>query len=174
MFQKAKVAASIATLGPFPVVLTDVVWDEFVEGPKRNGANATTIADAAAIATAVAGKATDLFAGTPEAEAFAKLCLPPMTEHVGELSLIAYATVHADVTAVLLDRKALHRGVEELRGRVLSLHSFLEALETNHRFPRAISAAVSTTLARQQHFRPHHLAVATAAAGQNVAPAANA
>lgn len=151
--QQAGMASEFGRLGRLPVVITDTVWDEFVERPKNSGANPSSVAEAGALALALAGAPTTLLAGTPEAEAFARLIKAPITEHEGELSVIAYAVTHPDHTAVLLDRKALHRGVEELRGRVLSLHGFLDVILKHHALPRAAGDAVSATLLKRQGFR---------------------
>ncbi len=80
----------------------------------------------------IAGTPVDLDPGTPEADAFARLHSRSGAEDAGEHSVISYAFVHQEVTAVLFDRRALFRGVEELRGRVLSLHGFLHVLRTQH------------------------------------------
>lgn len=42
--------------------------------------------------------------------------------------MIAYCHHNSDVIAVLQDKGALRRGVEEIRTRILSFHGFLEVL----------------------------------------------
>ncbi len=107
--------------GPLPVVVTDVVWSELV-------APGDTLARAQKYAGAIAGGVTPLLPDTPEAETFLALQQPPKTEGPGEHSVIAYCHHHADVIAVLQDKGALRRGVEEIRSRILSFHGFLEEL----------------------------------------------
>lgn len=118
--QKAGFADQVAALGRLPVVITDVVWSELTVSAQLAGAKAATVAQAHKLLSAIAGAATVLQPQSPEAESFADLQLPPETEGIGEHSVIAYALHHSNDVAVLLDRRALHRGVEELRGRVIS------------------------------------------------------
>ena len=68
---------------------------------------------------AIAGSPTVIEPMSPEAAALAKLSAPPVKEDPGELSVIAYAYHHPDTIAVLHDRAAVFRGIEELRGRTL-------------------------------------------------------
>ncbi len=81
---------------------------------------------------AIAGSPMTMTPESPEARTLIQLQLPPPTEGLGEHSVIAYAYHHGDVTAVLNDRRALHRSIEELRGRVVSWHGFLEVLCARH------------------------------------------
>ena len=81
---------------------------------------------------AIAGAPMVLMPQSPEARTLVQLQLPPPTEGLGEHSVIAYAFHHADVTVVLNDRRALHRCIEELRGRVVSWHGFLDVLRSGH------------------------------------------
>lgn len=153
--QRAGVAPAVAALGPLPVVLTDQVWHEFVVAPQSAGASAMTVAEAKTLAQTMAGHPTVILSGSPEAAMLAALLRPPVTEDAGELSVIAYAACHDDAVAVLFDRKALHRGVEELRGRVRSVHGFLEVLE-RHGLSRASSDLVSQRLRTQYAFKEPH------------------
>jgi hypothetical protein len=153
--QRAGIASAVVALGPLPVVLTDLIWHEFVVAPQSAGASPRTVAEARTLAQTMVGQATVILSGSPEAAILAALLRPPVTEDSGELSVIAYAACHDDAIAVLFDRKALHRGVEELRGRVLSVHGFLEVLE-RHGLSRANSDLVSQRLRRQYAFREPH------------------
>jgi hypothetical protein len=126
--QRAGFAPQVTALGELPVTITDVVWDELTVGAKAKGAKQATVDEADAMLKAIAGAPTVLQPESPEAGTLVDLQRPPETEGVGEHSVIAYALHHPDDTAVLLDRRALHRGVEELRGRVISFHGFLDVL----------------------------------------------
>lgn len=151
--QRAGIAPELIKLGRLPVILTDIVWDEFVEGPKRSGANQATIKQAEELAVAIAGSETAIMSGSAEASALARLTTPPMTEDLGELSIIAYASVHTADVAVLLDRKALHRAVEELGPRVISMYGFLKMLEA-HGLARSCTNIVSQRLLKNFGFKP--------------------
>lgn len=63
----------------------------------------------------------------------------------GELSIIAYAFHHEDVIPVMLDRSGMHRAVEELRGRILSIHGFLGHLRSAH----GLDAGAATTISQE-------------------------
>lgn len=54
----------------------------------------------------------------------------PKTEGPGEHSVIAYCHHHPEAIAVLRDKAAVRRGIEELRGRVLSFHGLVGELVT--------------------------------------------
>lgn len=126
--QKSGHAHSIAGLGPLPVVITDMVWSELTVGATLNGAQMSTVSDAESMLKAIAHAPSILSPESLEAETFADLQRPPETEGVGEHSVIAYTLHNPNDVAVLLDRKAMYRGVEELRGRVLSFFGFLDVL----------------------------------------------
>ncbi len=128
--QRAGFAPRVTALGALPVVITDVVWDELTVGARNNGARQATVDEVDAMLKAIAGAPTVLQPESPEAGTLVDLQRPPETEGVGEHSVIAYALHHSGETAVLLDRRALHRGVEELRGRVISFHGFLDVLRS--------------------------------------------
>lgn len=57
--------------------------------------------------------------------------------------MIAYAYQHPETTAVLQDRAAVFRGVEELQGRVLSIHGLLGRLRSDHGLPAADAQRIS-------------------------------
>ncbi len=106
---------------PLPVVVTDVVWDELhAPGDPHNRART--------FAQNIAGSVTELAPDSAEAETFLSLQATPKTEGPGEHSVIAYCYHHLDTIAVLQDKGALRRAIEELRGRILSFHGFLAAL----------------------------------------------
>jgi hypothetical protein len=140
--QKAGAAPEVAKLGALPVVITEFVWDEFVEGPRRNGARSQTVTEAENLVRAMAGQPTELLPQTPEIASYVDLQTPQPTEGHGESSIIAYAMHHPETVPILLDRLALYRGVENLRGSVLSLHGFLRVLE-QYGLPASISEAIS-------------------------------
>lgn len=140
--QRARFAARVAALGRLPIVVTDVVWDELTIGAKLKGARQETVEEAEALLRALAGAPTVLQPESAEAAILADLQRPPETEGAGEHSVIAHAYHHSDETAVLLDRRAMYRGVEELRGRVISFHGFLEYL-VNHGLGRADADQIS-------------------------------
>lgn len=148
--QQARQAPALTALGQLPVMLTDAVWDEVVTTPMESHPVAR-IEERREMLTAIAGGPTELLPETPEALDFARLASSGLGP--GERSLIAYALHHPDVTVVLLDRLALHRAIEELRGeRVLSLHGGLRALEP-HGLTRKIAQAISDSFCRSN--KPH-------------------
>lgn len=130
--QRAGHAVTLRELGALPVVITDTVWDELTVGASLAGAPERLVQEAEAMLKAIAGAPTVLVPQSLEAQTLVQLQLPPVTEGMGEHSVIAYACHHPDATAILHDRRALHRGIEELRGRVLSLHGFLDVLRREH------------------------------------------
>jgi hypothetical protein len=133
MVQRAGHAKTLTRLGRLPVVVTDTVWDELTIMAENTGkVRPETLVEMKELLVAIADAPTLLEPATPESDAYVRLHPGSDTENAGEHSLIAYATQHPDVTAVLFDRKALHRAVEELRGRVLSIHGFLDVLRTQH------------------------------------------
>lgn len=131
--QRAGHADTLVQLGRLPVVVTDTVWEELTIVAERTGkVRPSTIAEMRQMLDSIAGSPVSLEPATPEAEAFAHLHSHSGAEDAGEHSVISYAFVHKEVTAVLFDRRALFRGVEELRGRVLSIHGFLDVLRTHY------------------------------------------
>ncbi len=111
----------LAARGALPVVVTDVVWEEL-------GAPGDTEARTQTFAKAIAGDVMVFQADSAEAATLVALQQPPKAEGPGEHSVIAYCQHHPEVIAVLQDKAALRRGVEELRGRVLSFHGFVGEL----------------------------------------------
>lgn len=151
--QRSRLSARVAALGRLPVVVTDVVWDELTTGAKEKGARQDTVDEAEAMLTALAGVPSVLEPQSPEAATLADLQRPPATEGAGEHSVIARTYHHQGETAVLLDRRALHRGVEELRGRVISFHGFLEVL-IKHGLSREDAELISRSyLQKYPHLR---------------------
>jgi hypothetical protein len=125
-------------------VVTDTVWDELTVMAESTGkVRPETLVEMKELLVAIADAPTLLEPATPESNAYARLHLGSDTENAGEHSLIAYASEHLDVTAVLFDRKALHRAVEELRGRVLSIHGFLDVLRTQHGLSASDAESIS-------------------------------
>ena len=155
ILQRAGHAASVQRLGLLPVVITDIVWDELTERAAKSNARPETVRETEALLKAIAGAPTVLTEQGPESQTLVELQRPPETEGLGEHSVIAYAYHHPDVVAVLHDRRALHRAVEELQGRVLSLHGFLDVLRARHGLaPRAANEVSSWYCARHQPQRP--------------------
>jgi hypothetical protein len=150
--QRAGHAGTLQQLGLLPVIITDTVWDELTINAAQHGAPPKIVQQALAMLTAIAGAPTVLSPQSAEAQTFVQLQKPPATEGIGEHSVIAYAYHHPEVTAVLHDRKALHRGVEELRGRVLSFHGFLGLLRTGHGLPTQAANQISDWYCAQ--FKP--------------------
>ncbi|HVE85051.1 MAG TPA: hypothetical protein VND93_19505 [Myxococcales bacterium] len=147
--QRAGRCAAVAQLGQLPIIVTDVVWDELTVGALADGASPATVDEMQGLLEKIARMPTKIAPQSPEAETFGKLQAPPPTEDAGEHSVIAVTLHRPGTTAVLLDRRALRRGVEELRGRVLSLHGWLEAL-LQRGLPRADADAVSSHLCATQ------------------------
>jgi hypothetical protein len=73
----------------------------------------------------------------------------PRAEGAGEHSVIAYCHHHPDSIAVLLDKAALRRAVEELRGRVLSFHGVVGELAERGHVTWAEARTMSTKYRRQ-------------------------
>jgi hypothetical protein len=123
--RNADAASTLGTRGELPLLVTDVVWDELRAPGDAEARNEK-------YAQAIAGKATQINPESPEAATFLGLqAALPKPEGPGELSVIAYCHHHLDTTAVLMDKAALRRAVEELRGRVLSFQGFIGALMTD-------------------------------------------
>ena len=141
--QRAGHAGTFRQLGSLPVIITDTVWDELTINAAQNGASKKTVQEAENMLTAIAGARTVLSPQSAESQTLVQLQKSPATEGIGEHSVIAYTFHHPGVTAVLHDRKALHRGVEELRGRVLSFHRFLDVLRTWHGLPGPVASQLS-------------------------------
>jgi len=141
--QRSGSSSAIGELGPLPVVITDSVWDELTLNATANGAAPASVKVAENLLRAIAGGPTVLEAATPEAATLTRLHGEVGTEDIGEHSIMAYAVHHTDVTPVLIDRRATWRAVEEVRGRVLSLHGFLDVLRTQHRLDRKVASAIS-------------------------------
>ena len=123
----------VASCGRLPVVVTDIVWEEATTG-KNPHANS----ELEGLLRAVAGSPRALLPQSPEAATFAALQAPPKTEDPGEHSIIALAIHEPELVPVLLDKKALHRAVEELRRPLLSMHGFLDGLVTAGSLPREL------------------------------------
>lgn len=121
--EKAGDALRLGSRGPFPVILTDVVWDE-LEAPGDIEVRAQRFAKA------IAGDVITLEADSPEAATMVALQEAPKIEGPGEHSVIAYCHHHPEAIAVLQDKAAVRRSIEELRGRVLSFHGLVGELVT--------------------------------------------
>jgi hypothetical protein len=155
ILQRSGQLAAIQAFGALPWIITDEVWYEVTERAAANRASPATVAAMRSFLTAVAGAPTVIQPATPEARSLALLSTPPVKEDPGELSVIAYAMHHPDVTAVLHDRAAVFRGVEELHGRVLSIHGLLHQLANAHGLPRTDATKISDDYCRRyQPTRP--------------------
>lgn len=143
ILQRAEALASIQALGALPWVITDEVWYEVTDRAAAHGAYPATVDEMRKFMAAVAGSPTVITPMSPEAESLARLSAPPVREDPGELSVIAYSFHHPDVTAVLHDRAAVFRGIEELCGRVISIHGLLGRLRANHGLPLADAQRIS-------------------------------
>lgn len=147
--QRARQVEAVVALGTLPVIVTDIVWGELTTDTLAAGAKPETVAEMEGLLKTIAGKPHVLEPGSDVARTFAGLQAAPPSEGVGEHSVIAVAVHHPDHTAVLLDRRALYRGVEELKGRVLSLHGFLDHLLSKHGLPRGIAKAISDSYCKR-------------------------
>ncbi|HET7499916.1 MAG TPA: hypothetical protein VFK02_02905 [Kofleriaceae bacterium] len=132
ILQRAEGLASIAALTAPPWVITDEIWYEVTDNAAASGAYPSSVEEMREFLAAIAGSPTVIEPMSPEAAALAKLSAPPVKEDPGELSVIAYAYHHPDTIAVLHDRAAVFRGIEELRGRVISIHGLLGLLRADH------------------------------------------
>lgn len=143
ILQRAECLAPVQALGRLPWVITDEVWYELTDQAAARGAYPATADEMRRFLATVAGAPTVIVPMSPEAEALVRLSAPPVKEDPGELSVIAYAYQHPEATAVLHDRAAVFRGVEELRGRVLSIHGLLGRLSGEHGLPAADAQRIS-------------------------------
>lgn len=136
--QRLRFSDDLMRCGRLPVVVTDVVWEELVttKSPHVN-------AEMQALLDAVAGEPRALEPMSPEAGTFTKLQQPPKTEGPGEHSVIAVALHDPNVIPVLLDKKALHRAIEELRRPLLAMHGFLDVLITSGVLPKALGRSLA-------------------------------
>jgi len=132
----------LASRGALPVIVTDVVWDE-LEAP------GDTEVRAQKFARAIAGDVTALLADSPEAATLVTLQEAPKTEGPGEHSVIAYCHHHPETIAVLQDKAAVRRGIEELRGRVLSFHGLVGDLVGRGHVSWAEARTMATRYRRQ-------------------------
>ena len=143
VIQRAKECLAFQGCGMLPVIVTDVVWDELTADALAGGARQSTVDEMSAMLNAIAGKPTLVEPETPAAESFARLHPANATEDVGEHSVMALALHTPDCLAVLNDRRAVHRAVDELRGRVLSVHGFLGALRQAGKISDRLARSVS-------------------------------
>lgn len=143
MIQRSGFLAEVRALGRLPVIITDSVWDELTVNAGANGAWESSVKEAEALLQAIAGAPTVLEPETAEAATLVKLQGKFAAEHEGEHSIMAYAFHNADVLPVLLDLRATRRAVEELKGRVLSLHGFLDVLRTHHGLASEVAHSIS-------------------------------
>ncbi len=143
--EKAGSGLELGSRGTLPVIVTDVVWDE-LEAP------GDTEVRAQKFAKAIAGAITALVADSPEAATLVALQEAPKTEGPGEHSVIAYCHHHPEAIAVLQDKAAVRRGIEELRGRVLSFHGLVgELVDRGH-----VSWAEARTMATRYRRQYNH------------------
>ena len=145
LIQRAHLEERIAGLGRLPIVVTAIVWDELV-GPAADQRRVVALKK---MLEAIAGEPTDFEPETEEALAFAQLQLPPPTEGVGEHSVIAHAITHPATVAVLNDKRAVHRAVEELAGRVVSVHGFLAGLHRAEKLDVKLAREISDEYCRR-------------------------
>lgn len=124
-------------------MITEEVWYEVTERAAAHGAYPATVDEMRKFLVAVVGAPTAIAPMSQEAESLARLLAPPAKEDPGELSVIAYAFHHPEAIAVLHDRAAVFRGVEELRGRVISIHGLLGHLRSNHSLSLADAQRIS-------------------------------
>jgi hypothetical protein len=143
ILQRAEYLRPIQALGQLPWVITEEVWYEVTDRAAAHGAYPATVDEMQKFLVTVAGAPTIIAPMSPEAESLARLLAPPAREDPGELSVIAYSFHRPDVTAVLHDRAAVFRGVEELRGRVISIHGLLGRLRSDHGLPAADAQRIS-------------------------------
>lgn len=132
ILQRAGGLVAIQTFGALPWLITDTVWWEVTDGAAAAGAYPATVDEMRNFLVVVAGGETIIAPMTPEAETLAKLSAPPVKEDPGELSVIAMTLHRKDAFAVLHDKAGVFRGVEELSGRVISIHGLLSKLRDDH------------------------------------------
>ncbi len=137
---------AIAALGRLPLVITGSVWDEFCD----LGGDPDLLRRDREMLEAIAGERVDIEPQTPEAEAFAMLMASTPAIHEGEASIIALAFRDSGITPVLIDRRAIWRAVEELRGRVIAVHAFLDVLRSDHGLAPAVAGRLASAYRRRQ------------------------
>lgn len=137
--ESARMREEISATGPWPIVVTDVVWSELVDDcPRAHVDGMKKVLSALAVAP------TELHTETAESHALgALLQVPTQKEGAGELSVIAYTLCHPEAIAVLKDRRAVVRAVEEMRERILSFHGMLDWLVREGCLPSSIAQRLS-------------------------------
>jgi hypothetical protein len=137
--QRLRFVDEFVKCGPLPVIVTDVVWEELVT-TKFAHVNA----EMQRLLGAVAGAPTSIEPMSSEASTFASLQQPPKTEGPGEHSIISLTMHNPDVVPVLIDKKALHRAIEELRRPLLAMHGFLDALMKTGTIPKHLGTELAS------------------------------
>lgn len=137
--ESARLREELGKTGPWPIVITDVVWSELVDYCPT-----VHLAGMKELLSKLAGSPTELLTQTPEALALGAMQQAAMQkEGMGELSVIAFTLHNADASAVLKDRRAVVRAVEEMRGRVLSFHGMLDWLVRQEHLPLDLAQRLS-------------------------------
>lgn len=139
--ESANLRVELGRTGPWPIVITDVVWSELVDDcPSAYVHGMKTLLQA------LAGQPTVMMTETREARALGEMAQQEhQTEGGGELSVIAFALSNPDATVVLKDKRAVVRAVEELRERILSFHGMLAWLVARQHLTQALANRLATT-----------------------------
>lgn len=137
---------AIAALGRLPLVITGLVWDEFCD----SGGDPERLQGDREMLEAIAEGRLDIQPQTPQAEAFAVLTTSTPSIEQGEASIIAVAFHDEDIVPVLIERRAIWRAVEELKGRVIAVHAFLDVLRSDHALASVVATRLALTYRRRQ------------------------
>lgn len=151
MLQRSRAIEAFLSLGPLPVLITDAVWDEMTVVAAAKGIPSQVVDEATRLLESIAVSPTAIEPGTPEGDYLSRIHITESAEDLGEHTVIALSLCHGDVTPVLFDRKAIHRGVEELRGRTLSIHGFLGVLRESHGLSPSAATSISTWICKAKN-----------------------
>ena len=122
------------------MLITDVVWEEFVGSSFRPDLAALD----EELLRAVAEAPWEIKPQSVEAATFAKLEASTPQIDPGELSILSVTLNHPDVVPVLNDRRALYRALEETRGQVVTFHWFVQLLRDSHGLASAAANVLAT------------------------------
>lgn len=153
-FERAKQQAPLQALGKLPVIVTDSVWAELTSNALAQGRPKAEVANTEKLLQRIAGAPTMIAPQSPQALSYQAIYDPHARMDQGESTVIAYALHDPDSVAVLMDKTPLHRAIEELKGRTLSLHGFMDMLVRLHGLPKNAAKATSSDRCRRTNQRP--------------------
>jgi hypothetical protein len=142
------VRTELRAVGRLPIVIPELAWDEAVKGKHGPGRQA--------FMTAIAGAPTSWDAASAENQLFIRMFAGKEADlGDGERAGIAYACVRTDTVFVTLDKLAMRRAVEHLRGRVLTAFGLLDAWVASNVIPAVILATFAKRYAASGASKDH-------------------